>query len=346
MARYEFEGRIPRVAPSAYIAPSAQVIGDVDIGPDCYIGHGAILRGDYGSIVVGAGTAVEEGVIVHARPDDRTTLGRRVTLGHGAMVHNATVEDGAVIGMRATISDFSVVGAGAIVGEAALVRQRQKIPPRAIAVGVPARVVDEVSDDNADMTVWAKELYVDLAHRYPSGLREIPELRRDDEFVLRPIGVIHTPFDQPEGTPIQGAFSGGAPGKVEVKAQYAAGLADLEGFSHVVLLYAFHRSSGYELAVTPYMDDRQRGLFSTRAPRRPNPLGMTAVGLERIDGRVLHVSGVDMLDGTPLLDIKPYAPLIDQRDSVACGWMDEALAHGGPDRRCADGRFHQDVEES
>ena len=178
MTLYEFEGRIPDIDSTAYVAPSAQVIGRVRIGAECYIGHGAILRGDYGSIEIGAQTAVEEGVIIHARPDDVTTIGDRVTLGHGAMVHNATIEDGAVIGMRATISDFSVVGAGAIVGEMGLVKQHQKIPPGTIAVGVPVRVVGKVSEKNRDMTVWAKELYVDLARRYPSGLKEIPEAGR------------------------------------------------------------------------------------------------------------------------------------------------------------------------
>ena len=136
MALYEFEGKVPRIAASAYVAPSAQVIGSVTIGESCYICHGAILRGDYGSIEVGDGTAIEEGVIVHARPGDITRFGRRVTVGHGAMVHNATIHDGAVLGMRATVSDFSEVGEGAIVGEATLVKQHQKIPPRAIAVGL------------------------------------------------------------------------------------------------------------------------------------------------------------------------------------------------------------------
>lgn len=107
MPIYTFEDRTPRIARSAYVAPSAQVIGDVRIGEECYVGHGAILRGDYGTIVVGAGTAIEEGVIVHARPGDRAVFGLDVTVGHGAMIHNATIEDGAVIGMRATVSDYA-----------------------------------------------------------------------------------------------------------------------------------------------------------------------------------------------------------------------------------------------
>lgn len=110
MAIYQFEGRKPRVAQGTFVAESASVIGDVQIGKDAYIGHGVILRGDYGSIIIGEGTAVEEGVIVHARPNDRTVFGSHVTVGHGAIVHNAQIKDYAVIGMRATISDYSIVG--------------------------------------------------------------------------------------------------------------------------------------------------------------------------------------------------------------------------------------------
>jgi carbonic anhydrase/acetyltransferase-like protein (isoleucine patch superfamily) len=174
MTIYAFEGKKPRIGSGAYVAPSAQVIGEVVIGKECYVGHGAILRGDYGRIEIGEGTAVEEGVIVHARPDDETLIGSRVTLGHGAMVHNAVIEDGAVIGMRATVSDFSRVGAGAIIGEMGLVKQHQEIPPRKIAVGIPVRVLGDVTEKNSDMAVWAKELYIDLAKRYPAGLVEIP----------------------------------------------------------------------------------------------------------------------------------------------------------------------------
>ncbi len=173
MPIYAFEERIPTIDDSAYIAPSAVVIGDVSIAPDCYIGHGAILRGDYGSIVIGRGSAVEEGVIVHARPGDRTVIGERVTLGHGAMIHNACIGDGATIGMRAVISDFSEVGQGALIGEQALVRQNQKVPADSVAVGVPARAIGKVGPEHADMMVLAKQVYVDLAHRYPTALREI-----------------------------------------------------------------------------------------------------------------------------------------------------------------------------
>ncbi|NMB77259.1 MAG: gamma carbonic anhydrase family protein [Myxococcales bacterium] len=169
MPIYAFEDRRPVIAESSYIAPSAQVIGDVSIGARCYVGHGAILRGDYGAIVIGDETAIEEGVIVHARPEDRTTIGRRVTLGHGAMVHNATILDGAVIGMRAVVSDFAEVGEGAIVGEMGLVKSKQKIPPHKVALGIPVKVVDDVGERHDMMTRRAKQIYVDLAARYLAG---------------------------------------------------------------------------------------------------------------------------------------------------------------------------------
>ena len=169
MPIYTFEGRQPVIAESTYVSPTAQIIGDVNIGERCYIGHGAILRGDYGSIEVGDETAVEEGVIVHARPGDCTTIGRRVTLGHGAMVHNASILDGAVIGMRAVVSDFSEVGEGALVGEMCLVKNSQKIPARKVAVGVPAKIVGDVEERHSMMTHVAKDLYVEMARRYSAG---------------------------------------------------------------------------------------------------------------------------------------------------------------------------------
>jgi phenylacetic acid degradation protein len=173
MPIYSFEGRIPAIHPTAYIAPTAEVIGDVTVGAHCYVGFGAILRGDYGTIVVGDGTAIEEGVIVHARPTGLTTFENDVTLGHGAMIHNATIREGALIGMYAVVSDFSEVGAWSIVGEAALVKRGQQIPARVLAVGVPAKVVRELEEKNLEEMRWAKELYKDLAKRYPTGLEEI-----------------------------------------------------------------------------------------------------------------------------------------------------------------------------
>ncbi|MFQ6133542.1 MAG: tRNA (N6-threonylcarbamoyladenosine(37)-N6)-methyltransferase TrmO [Armatimonadota bacterium] len=155
-----------------------------------------------------------------------------------------------------------------------------------------------------------------------------------EEWRFRPIGVIRTPYKEEVGMPIQGAFAPGSVGTVEVFPQFEEGLDDCEGFSHLYLIYVFHQGAGYRLKCTPFRDDRPRGVFATRAPRRPNPIGLTVVKLERRSGAALEVRGVDMLDGTPLLDIKPYVPEFDARDNVATGWLEESH-----DRRTADGRF-------
>jgi len=141
---------------------------------------------------------------------------------------------------------------------------------------------------------------------------------------FQPIGVIHTPFTEPRGMPIQPPGGAGIKGTVEVFEEYRAGLKDLEGFSHIVLLYYFHRSRGFDLHVVPYMDSQPRGLFATRAPKRPNPIGVSVVQLDRIEGGVLHIQNLDILDGTPLLDIKPYVPEFDPQVKVRTGWLKEA----------------------
>lgn len=138
------------------------------------------------------------------------------------------------------------------------------------------------------------------------------------------IGVIHTPFTHTEGMPIQPAGARGVEGTVEVFDEYTAGLQDLDGFSHIILLYHFHQSQGYDLSVVPFLDDRPHGLFATRAPRRPNPIGLSIVKLTHIDNRTLHISNVDILDETPLLDIKPYVPAFDQPGEARSGWIEDA----------------------
>ncbi|MCK4343226.1 MAG: gamma carbonic anhydrase family protein [Phycisphaerae bacterium] len=166
-----FEGKTPEIGENSYIHHSADVFGDIKIGSGCWIGPGARIRGDYGRIVIGDNTAVEENVVIHARPDEQTTIGDWVTLGHGCIVHNATIHDWAVIGMGAIVSDWSDVGEWAVIGEGTVVRQRQEIPSGRIAVGVPAKVLEKtVSDDyKAEWQQW-KAVYVDLARRYPAGL--------------------------------------------------------------------------------------------------------------------------------------------------------------------------------
>lgn len=141
------------------------------------------------------------------------------------------------------------------------------------------------------------------------------------EFTLKPIGVIRSPFTDKAHMPIQAVRSPAA-GQVEVFPEFAAGLQDLEGFSHIFLLYAFHASSGYELLVKPFLDDTAHGLFATRHPCRPNPLGLSVVKLSARRENILEVAGVDVLDGTPLLDIKPYVPEFDVRAETRVGWYE------------------------
>jgi tRNA-Thr(GGU) m(6)t(6)A37 methyltransferase TsaA len=139
------------------------------------------------------------------------------------------------------------------------------------------------------------------------------------EFTIRPIGIIHTPFTDKAQAPIQPSRSR-ALGWVEVYPEFGEGLQDIEGFSHIILLYAFHCSSGYTLSVKPFLDDQQRGLFATRYPARPNPIGLSVVRLIRRNEKELVVKGIDVLDGTPLIDIKPYVPEFDVRIGVRTGW--------------------------
>jgi tRNA-Thr(GGU) m(6)t(6)A37 methyltransferase TsaA len=139
-----------------------------------------------------------------------------------------------------------------------------------------------------------------------------------------PIGIIHSPFVEPQGMPIQPAAAAGIRGTVEVFEEYRAGLKDLDGFSHVILLYHFDRCRGFDLRVVPFLDTRPRGLSATRAPKRPNPIELSVVRLDRIENGILHIRNVDVLEGTPLLDIKPYVPEFDGCVNVRTGWLGEA----------------------
>jgi len=139
---------------------------------------------------------------------------------------------------------------------------------------------------------------------------------------FQPIGVIHTPFTKPEDMPIQPSGGAGIKGTVELFEECRAGLKDLDGFSHVILLYHFHRSQGFNLHVVPFMDSEPRGLFATRAPRRPNSIGLSTVRLNRIEDGVLYIENVDIVDGTPLIDIKPYVPEFDMQADIQRGWLE------------------------
>jgi tRNA-Thr(GGU) m(6)t(6)A37 methyltransferase TsaA len=141
----------------------------------------------------------------------------------------------------------------------------------------------------------------------------------------KPIGVIHSPFKEVKGTPIQPAGAEGIDGNIEVFPEYAEGLKDLEGFSHIILLYHFHLSGKPSLMVTPYMDSSPRGVFATRSPRRPNAIGISVVRLMRIERNILHIRDIDIVDGTPLLDIKPHVPDFDKTHVARIGWLEDNI---------------------
>jgi tRNA-Thr(GGU) m(6)t(6)A37 methyltransferase TsaA len=156
------------------------------------------------------------------------------------------------------------------------------------------------------------------------------------EITLRPIGVIRSPHRTPSGTPIQPVYAEEVDGEVVVDERFASALDDIEGFERLWLVYHFDRAGPFEPRVVPYRDTREHGLFATRAPSRPNPIGLSAVTLLGRDGNVLRVRGLDVLDGTPLLDIKPYVPEFDAFPESKAGWLDARR----DDRREADDRFH------
>jgi tRNA-Thr(GGU) m(6)t(6)A37 methyltransferase TsaA len=156
------------------------------------------------------------------------------------------------------------------------------------------------------------------------------------KIAFTPIGIIHSPFKEAEGVPIQNVFANGVTGTVEVYPEYSAGLADLDGFSHIILLYWFHKSSPYTLTCRPFLDTQERGVFATRAPKRPNPIGFSIVELLNVESRFLTVGSIDIIDQTPLLDIKPYLSDFDVREHVRTGWYENAQ---NKSRVTADKRF-------
>ena len=157
------------------------------------------------------------------------------------------------------------------------------------------------------------------------------------EVTLRAIGVIHSPFQDLAGMPIQPTGEASASGRIEIFPEYQDGLKDLDGFSHVILIYHFHRVSSGTLTVTPFLDSEPRGIFATRSPTRPNPIGMSVVELHKIEGNTLYVDHLDVLDGTPLLDIKPYVPEFDYPPQRRIGWLEQA--QGKARRMKSDDRF-------
>ena len=141
------------------------------------------------------------------------------------------------------------------------------------------------------------------------------------EINYRPIGLIRTPFKEPKGTPIQPTGAEGVKGSIHLNPYYCEGLKSLNGFSHLILLYHFHLVEGYSLLVKPYIGKYSHGVFATRFPARPNSIGFSIVRLVSIDDCILHIEDVDIIDGTPLLDIKPYVPAFDHRETTSIGWL-------------------------
>jgi tRNA (adenine37-N6)-methyltransferase len=159
------------------------------------------------------------------------------------------------------------------------------------------------------------------------------------QITLKRIGVIRTPYKEASGTPIQTIYAQGIEGQVVLDDPYHEALDDIEGFEHLWLIYWMDRTSEYRPRVMPYRDTKEHGLFATRSPSRPNPIGMSIVRFMRREGSVLYVQDMDMLDGTQLLDIKPYVPAFDSHSSSRAGWFDNA----GADRHVADSRFDKPV---
>jgi len=157
------------------------------------------------------------------------------------------------------------------------------------------------------------------------------------EIRYRPIGIIHSPFREVDGMPIQPSGALGIKGTVELFREYSAGLKDIDGFSHIILVYHFHLSRGYTLEAKPFLEEKTHGIFAIRAPARPNPIGISVVRLVRVQDNILDIEDVDIVDGTPLLDIKPYVPDFDWRKADRTGWLSTRSQHAKKHK--SDARF-------
>ncbi len=161
-----------------------------------------------------------------------------------------------------------------------------------------------------------------------------------NDIVFQPVGIIHSPHQELVGMPIQPTAATGVKGTVVMDLLFQEGLKDLEEFSHVILVYFFHQAKSPKMLVKPFLDDIKRGVFATRAPRRPNGIGISVVKLLTIKGNILEIENVDILDGTPLLDIKPYIPDFDEREEVRIGWLEKS--RGKIKNKMSDDRFLRD----
>jgi len=149
-----------------------------------------------------------------------------------------------------------------------------------------------------------------------------------NQITMHPIGVVHSPYKEPKDMPIQGTFKNDVEACLELEDEYAAGLKDLDEFSHAILLYYFHKSNRVELEGMPFLEEVKHGIFAIRSPHRPNHIGLSIVRIKSVEGNTVHFTEVDVLDGTPVLDIKPYIKYFDQREDVICGWLDKHFENG------------------
>jgi carbonic anhydrase/acetyltransferase-like protein (isoleucine patch superfamily) len=168
---YEIEGKRPRIGTGTWVAPSAEIIGDVEIGENCYIGFGAIIRGDFGKITIGNESLVEEGVVIHTA--EQTVIGHQVIIGHLAMIHDATIHDNTLIGMKAMICEYATIGEGSIIAEQSLVRKQTAIPPGKIAAGSPARVVGDVGQHHRERLAIGLKAYLHLIGSYHRSFKRV-----------------------------------------------------------------------------------------------------------------------------------------------------------------------------
>jgi tRNA-Thr(GGU) m(6)t(6)A37 methyltransferase TsaA len=149
-----------------------------------------------------------------------------------------------------------------------------------------------------------------------------------EEIVIKPIGIIHSPYRESRNIPIQGTFEGNVETWLELKEEYAGGLKDLGEFSHAIIIYYFHRSEKEEITGQPFLEDTPHGIFAIRSPHRPNHLGLSVIKIKKIEGNRLYFTEVDVLDGTPLLDIKPYVSYFDHRVNATSGWLEKHFRDG------------------
>jgi len=173
MPLYRFEGKEPRIHETAYVHPTAVLIGGITIEAGCWVAPGAVLRGDWGEIIVGPGSNIQDNVVIHARPEDRTLLAQDSHVGHGAILHGCTLEEHVLVGMGAVINDGAVIGAGCVIGAGAVVPPGMQVPPHKLLIGVPARIQRDLDENMERFFRLGTALYQTLPERYRQSLEEI-----------------------------------------------------------------------------------------------------------------------------------------------------------------------------